>query len=58
MILLKRVTVLIDRAIYGHKRVGFHPLYNTATTFIKTEDIDTFIQACGSPQKEIDFNEA
>ncbi len=54
----KRVTVLIDKAIYEKERVGFHPFYNTATTFIKTADIDTFVKACGSPQKEIDFDEA
>lgn len=54
----KRVTVLIDNAVYTKERVGFHPFYNTATTFIKTADINTFIQACGLPQKVIDFNEA
>ena len=41
------VTVVVDQAILDFAEVNCHPLENTATTRLKTEDLLRFIAACG-----------
>jgi Ala-tRNA(Pro) deacylase len=52
-----QVAVVLDKAIYRHERVGFHPLRNTATTIIKTDDIPVFLKAWGGKVVEVSFYE-
>lgn len=41
------VTVVVDRALMDFAEVNCHPLENTATTRLKTEELIRFIRACG-----------
>jgi Ala-tRNA(Pro) deacylase len=41
------VTAVVDRALMDFEEVNCHPLENTATTRLKTEDLIRFIRACG-----------
>jgi Ala-tRNA(Pro) deacylase len=43
----REVTVLVDQALLAFAEVNAHPLKNSATTRIKTEDLLRFIRACG-----------
>ena len=42
-----RVKVVLDRAMLAHKQVNFHPLVNTMTTSISSQDLLRFVAACG-----------
>jgi Ala-tRNA(Pro) deacylase len=42
-----RVVVAVDAALLSSAEVNFHPLENTATTRLATEDFLRFIRACG-----------
>ena len=42
-----RVTVVLDRAMLGHRRLNYHPLVNTRTTTILREDLLRFLEATG-----------
>lgn len=42
-----RVNVVIDAAVMEHDAVNCHPLVNTATTTVRTEDVLAFARACG-----------
>ncbi len=42
-----RVKVIIDEALFGHDTINAHPLTNTATTSIMTEDLLRFFDATG-----------
>ncbi len=42
-----RVTVVLDKAMLEHERLNYHPLANTATTTIASDDLRAFIAACG-----------
>jgi Ala-tRNA(Pro) deacylase len=42
-----RVAVVVDRALLDFAEVNFHPLVNTATTRIASQDLLRFIRACG-----------
>ena len=52
-----QVQVVIDKAIYTHDKVGFHPLRNDATTIINTQDIPTFLKQWGGTYQEVDFED-
>ncbi|HZP08701.1 prolyl-tRNA synthetase associated domain-containing protein [Methyloceanibacter sp.] len=41
------VTVVVDQTLLEFAEVNCHPLENTATTRLKTEDLIRFIRACG-----------
>ena len=43
----QRVNVVIDAAIMEHEVLNCHPLVNTATTRIATQDVLAFARACG-----------
>jgi Ala-tRNA(Pro) deacylase len=42
-----RVIVAVDAALLAFAEVNFHPLQNTATTRLATDDLLRFIRACG-----------
>jgi Ala-tRNA(Pro) deacylase len=42
-----QVTVVIDRGLMDFAEVNCHPLENTATTRLATEDLLRFVTACG-----------
>jgi Ala-tRNA(Pro) deacylase len=42
-----RVTVGVDAALLAFAEVNFHPLENTATTRLATQDFLRFVRACG-----------
>jgi len=43
----QRVNVVIDEAIMAETVLNCHPLVNSATTRIATQDVLTFVRACG-----------
>lgn len=42
-----RVNVVLQRAMLKHLLLNYHPLVNTATTTIRSQDLLKFISACG-----------
>jgi len=42
-----RVTVALDEAMMRHARLNFHPLVNTRTTGLASEDLVRFLRATG-----------
>jgi Ala-tRNA(Pro) deacylase len=42
-----RVTVVLDHAMMRHERLNFHPLSNTRTTGLASEDLVKFLRATG-----------
>jgi len=42
-----RVAVAVDAALLAFAEVNFHPLENTATTRLATDDFLRFVRACG-----------
>ena len=42
-----RVTVVMDAALTSFAEINCHPMENTATTRVATEDMLRFIRACG-----------
>ena len=42
-----RVNVVLDAAMMAHELVNYHPLENTATTTIRSQDLVAFIRSCG-----------
>ena len=42
-----RVTVVLDADMMRHARLNFHPLVNTRTTGVKSEDLANFLRATG-----------
>lgn len=52
-----KVIVIVDSNLFKHERVGFHPLTNTATTVIASQDINKFIDACENKRIIVNFEE-
>lgn len=50
-----KVTLIVDKAIFDHDIVNFHPLLNDATTSISTPDMLRFCKAAGHEPVIIDF---
>lgn len=50
-----KVRLVLDKALFNHKTVWFHPLRNTASTAISAEDIEKFAKATGHHPMTIDF---
>ncbi|MCH2538818.1 MAG: prolyl-tRNA synthetase associated domain-containing protein [Anaerolineales bacterium] len=48
-----RVNVVLQREMLKHKFLNYHPLVNTATTTIGSDDLLKFIRACGHTPKII-----
>lgn len=51
----RRVRFVLDRTLAEAERVNFHPLTNTATTTIATEDFRTFLDSLGVRPLIVDF---
>ena len=41
------VNLVLDEDLLAHEQVNFHPLVNTMTTTISSQDLLHFIRACG-----------
>ncbi len=51
----RRVRLVLDRGLFDHELVNFHPLTNTATTAIASRDLDRFVRALGYDPLIVDF---
>jgi len=51
-----RVQLVLDKALFDHKTINFHPLENTATTAFAASDIETFATATGHDPVILDFS--
>lgn len=54
----RKVTLLLDDALFSHDPVNFHPLRNDATTAISPADMLKFIRALGREPIRIAFDAA
>lgn len=52
-----KVRLILDKALFDHEAVWFHPMRNTASTRIAPQDIVTFAEATGHKPTLIDFSE-
>jgi Ala-tRNA(Pro) deacylase len=43
----RKVTVILDQAMFAHDPLNYHPLTNERTTAIAPKDLIAFIEACG-----------
>ncbi len=50
-----RVRLVLDKALFAHDLVNFHPLENTATTAFATRDLQVFATATGHDPVILDF---
>ncbi len=50
-------SIILDTGLLAHDRVWFHPLENTASTAITSEDLVRFIAACGYAPQQLDCAE-
>jgi len=51
----KQVRLVLDKALFGPDRVWFHPMRNTASTAISSDDILPFCEAAHHTPTVIDF---
>jgi Ala-tRNA(Pro) deacylase len=51
-----RVRLVLDRALFSHALVNFHPLTNDATTAVSPEDLLAFLKALGVTPVFVDFS--
>src|SRR5690606_5060456 len=49
------VAVLLDSMLFVNEFLGFHPLINTATTIITSQDLIKFLQATRNTYDIVDF---
>jgi Ala-tRNA(Pro) deacylase len=49
------ITVVVDKALTAFAEVNCHPLVNTATTRLATDDLIRFIKACGHTPRVMDL---
>ena len=52
-----KVRLILDKALFEHEAVWFHPMRNTASTRVAPQDLITFAEATGHPPTLIDFSE-
>ncbi len=52
-----KVRLILDKALFDHDAVWFHPMRNTASTRIAPQDILRFAEATGHTPTLIDFDE-
>ncbi|MBN4058480.1 prolyl-tRNA synthetase associated domain-containing protein [bacterium AH-315-J19] len=50
-----RVQLVLDKALFTHETVNFHPMGNTATTAFKSADMERFARAAGHDPIILDF---
>ena len=51
----RRVSVVLDKALFAHETVNFHPLTNTATTAVSQDGMMAFLSALGVRPQIVDF---
>ena len=51
----RKVKVVLDRALFDHDLVNFHPLTNTATTQVPAEGMLRFLHHLGVEPQVVDF---
>lgn len=51
----KKVKVILDKDIMGKEKVNFHPLKNTATVTISSDDLLKFINHVGNEYMEVEL---
>lgn len=51
----RAVTPVLDRGLFGHALVNFHPLRNDATTAIAPGDVMRFLESLGRVPRILDF---
>lgn len=51
------VRLILDKALFEHEHVWFHPLRNTASTCVASADLIRFAEATAHPPTLMDFNE-
>lgn len=51
----RRVKLVLDRALFDHDLVNFHPLSNDATTAVASADLLTVVRALGYEPQVVDF---
>ena len=47
----RRVTVVLDSAMMEHELLNYHPLDNTMTTSIRSDDLVKFLDSTGHPPR-------
>lgn len=52
-----KITLILDKAIFDHRIINFHPLLNDATTGISIADMNLFIKNWGGEVMVCDFTE-
>ena len=52
-----QVRLILDKALFDHEWVWFHPMRNTASTRIAPDDILRFAKATGHAPTVVDFSE-
>ena len=52
-----KVRLILDKALFDHESVWFHPMRNTASTRISPQDLISFAEATGHNPTVIDFSE-
>jgi Ala-tRNA(Pro) deacylase len=50
------VRLVLDKALFDHAQVWFHPMRNTASTRIASAELLRFAEAAGHPATVIDFS--
>jgi Ala-tRNA(Pro) deacylase len=52
----RRVTVVLDRAMFDRDPLNYHPLENNRTTAIAPADLLRFVKACGHEPRTLDLD--
>ena len=52
----RRVRLVLDRALFNHARINFHPLSNNATTSVSPAGLTTFLSALEVEPMIVDFS--
>jgi Ala-tRNA(Pro) deacylase len=52
-----RVNVILGKKMMDHQILNYHPLENTATTSINSQDLLKFIKSCGHDPQIVDLEE-
>lgn len=53
----RRVSIILDAALMDFERLNFHPLVNTATTGLATDEFLRFLEHLGRPVRCLHFGE-
>ncbi len=51
-----RVNVILDKNLFNHDIVNFHPLQNTQSVALAPKDVERYIQSCGHSPRIVDLS--